>query len=97
MQAPTFPHLHTQSSQRTTEVTLYLTIPESYRQEPIVTQLVNRYRIQVNILAATLGTNGGQGQFKLTLIGHAQAINNALAYLEELQVTIVLDQESDGW
>ncbi|AIE75676.1 MULTISPECIES: NIL domain-containing protein [unclassified Synechocystis] len=97
MQSSTFSHLHSPSSQRTTEVTLYLTIPASYRQEPIVTQLVSRYKLQVNILAATLGTNGGQGQFKLTLIGHTEAINDALAYLEELQITIVLDQESDGW
>ncbi|MBE9203084.1 NIL domain-containing protein [Synechocystis salina LEGE 06099] len=97
MQTLTFSHLNTQSCQRTREVTIYLTIPESYRQEPIVTQLVNRYRLQVNILAATLGSNGGQGQFKLTLIGQSEAIKDALAYLEELQVTIVLDQESDGW
>lgn len=97
MASSTYSQLTTKDLKRTTEVTLYLTIPEDYRQEPIVTQLVSRYQLQVNILAATLGTNGGQGQFKLTLIGYARAICDALAYLEELQIVIILDQESDGW
>ena len=90
-------HFTTKNLKQTTEVTLYLVIPESYRQEPIVTQLVSRYQLQVNILAATLGTNGGQGQFKLTLIGVPQAINDGLAYLETLQITVILDRDSDDW
>ncbi|MBE9239571.1 NIL domain-containing protein [Synechocystis salina] len=97
MKSPTFSSPSVNGSDRLTEITLYLTIPESYRQEPLITQLVSRYQLQVNILAATLGTNGGQGQFKLTLIGQSEAINDALAYLEELQVSTVLDQDLDGW
>ncbi|MBE9197034.1 NIL domain-containing protein [Synechocystis sp. LEGE 06083] len=97
MKSPTFSSPSVNGSDRLTEITLYLTIPESYRQEPLITQLVSRYQLQVNILAATLGTNGGQGQFKLTLIGQSEAINDALTYLEELQVSTVLDQDLDGW
>ncbi len=97
MTSSTFAQLNPKNLARITEVTLYLSIPESYRREPIITQLVSQYQLQVNILAATLGNNRGHGQFKLTLIGNVQAINDALAYLEELQITVLLDQVPDGW
>ena len=77
---------------------IYLSIPEKYHQEPIVSQLANRYKLDINILAATLGCGGrGSGWFHLSLNGSSQAIKDALIYLDELNITLLNDSETEGW
>lgn len=84
--------------QRSTSLDLYLTIPEKYHQEPIVSQLSSRYGLNVNILAATLGANGrGSGWFHLVLTGTVQAIKDAVIYLDELNVILNVNTEEVGW
>ena len=87
-----------ENSDRVTQFNIYITIPEKYHQEPIVSQLASRYNLDINILAATLGAGGrGNGWFHLSLSGSSQSIKDALIYLEELDITLLNDLEMDGW
>jgi len=74
-------------------------IPKSYHQEPIISQIASRYKLDVNILAAILGKNGeGDGWFDLLLRGKSQEIDSALIYLAELDIEIWHEVETqDGW
>jgi len=86
------------NEQRSTSLDLYLTIPEKYHQEPIVSQLASRYGLNVNIVAATLGANGrGSGWFHLVLTGTVPAIKDAVIYLDELNVLLTVKTEETGW
>jgi len=86
------------NSDRVTQFHIYITIPEKYHQEPIVSQLASRYNLDINILAATLGAGGrGNGWFHLSLSGSSQSIKDALIYLEELDIIILNHLETDGW
>ncbi|MGF1591031.1 MAG: NIL domain-containing protein [Pleurocapsa sp.] len=85
---------------RQTQIELKLRVPQSYHQEPIISQLISEYQLKVVVLAAILGKNGqGDGWFDLKLVGASQQINNALIYLSELDVEIWHEQdlELDGW
>jgi ABC-type methionine transport system ATPase subunit len=69
---------------RPTEIELKLRVPQSDRQEPIISQLILQYQLKVIFLSAILGKNGqGDGWFHLKLIGTSQQINHALTYLSE--------------
>ncbi len=85
---------------RQTEIELKLRVPQSYHQEPIISQLISKYQLKVIFLSAILGKNGqGDGWFNLKLLGTSQEINNALIYLAELDVEVWHEQdlELDGW
>jgi len=86
------------NDQRSASLDLYLTIPEKYHQEPIVSQLASLYGLNVNIVAATLGAGGrGSGWFHLLLTGKVQAIKDAVIYLDELNVILTVKTEETGW
>lgn len=85
---------------RQTEIELKLRVPQSYHQEPIISQLISEYQLKVIFLSAILGKNGqGDGWFNLKLLGTSQQINNALIYLAELDIEVwhKQDLELDGW
>ena len=83
---------------RTTEQRIRLRIPKHYHQEPVISQLVSRYHLTVNIVAAILGANAnGDGWFDLDLRGNHANIQAALAYLAELDLEVWRGEESDGW
>jgi ABC-type methionine transport system ATPase subunit len=85
---------------RQTQIELKLRVPQNYHQEPIISQLISEYQLQVIFLAAILGKDGqGDGWFDLELFGTSQQINNALIYLSELDVELWHEQdlELDGW
>ena len=64
-----------------------LRVPHSYRQEPIVSNLVSDHGLTVNITAALMGENAKQdGWFNLELVGADKQIQSALVYLEELDL-----------
>ncbi len=75
-----------------------LRIPKGYHQEPVISRLVSHYHLTVNIMAAILGRNAnGDGWFDLELRGTIADIESALVYLNELDLEIWNDQETDGW
>ncbi|MEY2857289.1 MAG: hypothetical protein RLZZ74_1601 [Cyanobacteriota bacterium] len=85
---------------RETQIELQIRVPQSYHQEPIISQLISEYQVKVIVLAAILGKHGqGDGWFDLKLVGTAQQINNAVIYLSDLDIEIWHEQdiEQDGW
>lgn len=75
-----------------------LRIPKNHHQEPVISHLVSDYSLNVNINAAVLGANAvGDGWFDLNLQGTATQIQSALTYLNDLDVEIWDETETDGW
>lgn len=63
-------------------------IPEDLHSEPVISQLISRYGVTVNIISATLGVNAGSGWFHLSLKGNQAQIQTAIAYLNDLDIEI---------
>ena len=76
------------SAQRTCQ-RIQLQIPAQYRQEPIISTLIKRYEVEVNIQSALLASNAQEsGWFDLELCGLPARIQQGLDYLAQLQVEI---------
>lgn len=85
---------------RPTQTRIKVQIPRQYHQEPIISHLASQYGLEVNILAALLGTTSqDSGWFDLELRGSAEQINSALIYLSDLDITLWhrSGDETDGW
>lgn len=68
---------------------IQLQIPQKYAQEPIISNLVKRYEIEVNIHSALLATNAQEsGWFDLELYSTPARIQQALDYLAQLHIEI---------
>ncbi|MDF5720550.1 MAG: NIL domain-containing protein [Rhizonema sp. PD37] len=75
-----------------------LRIPKEYHQEPVISRLVSDYSLTVNISAAILGSDAiGDGWFDLDLQGTSPQIDNALIYLNDLDLEIWDESETDIW
>lgn len=75
-----------------------LRIPKEYHQEPVISRLVSDYGLTVNISAAILGSDAiGDGWFDLDLQGTPSQIDNALIYLNDLDLEIWDESETDIW
>ncbi len=88
------------SSERLTTTRIKVRIPKQLREEPVISHLISQYSLTVNIAAALLSPNGrDDGWFDLELRGTSQQIQNALIYLNELDLEIwsQLHSEEDGW
>lgn len=71
-------------------VYIRIRIPKIYQRQPIISRLISRYGLTVNIAAALLATpDRDDGWFDLDIQGDAQQIGSGLAYLEELNIKIV--------
>lgn len=83
---------------RLTHQRLRVRIPKQYHQEPILSHLVSRFQVTVNITAAILGANAnGDGWFDLELRGTETQIQDATNYLNELGLELWKDSDRDGW
>ncbi|MBD2100695.1 NIL domain-containing protein [Leptolyngbya sp. FACHB-261] len=85
--------------QRLTQTRIRIRIPRNH-QEPVISHLVSRYGLTINISAALLGASVHEdGWFDLELRGAAKAIRSALIYLSDLDVEIWhgSNPEQDGW
>jgi ABC-type methionine transport system ATPase subunit len=92
------PSLETRPQPNPTRIRIQ--IPKQYRQQPIISELAQRYGVKVNIVAAILGANAeGDGWFDLVLSGSPQEVDSALIYLSELDVRVWQESstEPDGW
>lgn len=64
-------------------------IPKRYQRQPIISRLISRYGLTVNIAAALLEShNPSEGLFDLDLQGSPQQVKAGIAYLQELNVEI---------
>lgn len=65
-----------------------LVFPPSLHDEPIINQLMRRYAFTVNILRANVTLD--QGWIDIQITGKASEIENALSWLREQGVEVVL-------
>lgn len=72
-------------------------VPSTYRPEPVLSTVISRFGLTVNVLAALLGSNrDSDGWFDLELNGTADRIQNAMLYFNELDLEVWSDAELDG-
>ncbi|MDZ7961374.1 MAG: NIL domain-containing protein [Aulosira sp. DedQUE10] len=77
-------------SRKSSPIHSIISVPFKYQTQPIVSRLVSRYGITVNIIAASLVSGSeSDGWFDLELLGNPQQITNSLSYLQELGVSLV--------
>lgn len=85
---------------RPTQTRIRVHIPRQYHHEPVISNLIQQHGLTVNILAAMLGANAhGGGWFDLELQGTAAVIQAAMFYLNDLNLEVWHDAETegDGW
>lgn len=86
------------SDNQLTHKRIRLRIPKDYHQEPVISRLVSNYGLTVNITAAILGANGiGDGWFDLDLQGSFAQIENALIYINDLDLEIWHNIDTASW
>jgi len=73
-----------------------LRIPEDLHSEPVISQLTSRYGLVVNIVSASLGVNAGSGWFHLSIKGTHAQIQDAIAYLNDLDIEIWEDEHDSN-
>ncbi|NEU75722.1 NIL domain-containing protein [Hassallia byssoidea VB512170] len=65
-------------------------IPQRYNRQPIISRLVSRYNLTVNITAASLTSDSNDdGWFDLELSGNPPELANSLSYLQGLGVDLL--------
>ncbi|WP_392535402.1 NIL domain-containing protein [Nostoc sp. C117] len=65
-------------------------VPQRYHRQPVISRLVSRYGLTVNIKAASLTSDSdSDGWFDLELSGNPQKLTNSLSYLQGLGVNLV--------
>ncbi len=83
---------------RQTQTRVRLQIPKRYKQEPILSDLISRYGLTVNITAALLSASACEdGWFDLDLHGTVKQIQDGLIYLNDLDLKIWWDTEEENW
>jgi ABC-type methionine transport system ATPase subunit len=95
---PTPDSLSSTDDQRRTRTRIRVKIPKQYHQEPVISTLISQYELTINIKAALLGANPQEdGWFDLDLEGTACQLQNALIYINDLNLEIWRDAEEDDW
>ncbi|MBD2360591.1 NIL domain-containing protein [Anabaena minutissima FACHB-250] len=64
-------------------------IPHHYQRQPLISRLVSRYGVTVNITAAMLTSTENYGWFDLQLQGNSEHICDGLLYLQNLGVDLI--------
>ncbi len=65
-------------------------VPQRYHTQPVISRLVSRYGLTVNITAASLTSESDKdGWFDLSLSGSPQQLTDSLSYLQGLGVNLV--------
>ncbi|MBD2515554.1 NIL domain-containing protein [Nostoc sp. FACHB-973] len=80
---------------QTNRLRLQLCVLKSYYEEPVISKLVSRYGLTVNITSALLKPDTqDDGWFNLDLWGRTKQLYSSLSYLEKLGLPIWLDLSS---
>lgn len=83
---------------RQTSHRIRIRVPQEHQSEPVISELVSRFGLTINIAAALLGKDGrGDGWFDLELRGEGDRITAALDYLKELTVEVWQEGDADHW
>jgi hypothetical protein len=86
------------NDQRLTQTRVRIRIPKRYQQEPVISNLISDYGLTVNIAAALLGANAREdGWFDLELQGTVPQLQSALLYLNDLDLELWYDSETESW
>ncbi|MDZ8055437.1 MAG: NIL domain-containing protein [Aulosira sp. ZfuVER01] len=72
-----------------TPVDSRIRIPQHYQRQPLISRLVSRYGVTVNIMAAMLTATENYGWFDLQLQGNSEQICDGLLYLQNLGVDVM--------
>ncbi|WP_414528832.1 NIL domain-containing protein [Nodularia chucula] len=64
-------------------------IPLHYQRQPLISRLVSRFGVTVNIKAAMLSATNSYGWFDLQLQGNSEHIYDGLLYLQNLGVDLI--------
>jgi len=77
-------------SEQSAPVHSRILVPQRYHSQPVISRLVSRYGLTVNIKAACLASDSdGDGWFDLELSGKPQQVTNSLSYLQGLGVNLM--------
>ncbi|NJR64892.1 MAG: ABC transporter [Leptolyngbyaceae cyanobacterium CRU_2_3] len=86
------------TSDRHTQMRVRIRIPKQHQQEPIISNLILRQGLTVNIAAALLSANGREdGWFDLQLQGTETQIRSALIDLNDLDLEIWYGADEENW
>jgi ABC-type methionine transport system ATPase subunit len=77
-------------SQKITPVYTRIRVPHHYYRQPVISRLISRYGLTVNIKAASLiADDNNCGWFDLQLLGTPEQVVNSLSYLQGLGVDLM--------
>jgi len=85
---------------RRTQTHIQVRIPKDLHEEPVISRLVSYYGVTVIIADAQVSANVPQSScFDLELQGTVSQIENALTYLDQLDLEVLHQSspEEDGW
>jgi NIL domain len=72
-----------------TPVKSCILVPQHYQRQPVISRLVSRYSLTVNIKAASLISGSeSEGYFDLEISGNPQKLVNSLSYLQGLGINL---------
>ncbi|MBD2108125.1 NIL domain-containing protein [Nodosilinea sp. FACHB-13] len=88
--------LHLKDPESLIHTEVKVRIPKARHPDPVISNLINRYGLKVNILGALLGANGQEdGWFDLAIEGQAGTVHEALLDLVELEADLWFNTETD--
>ncbi len=88
----------TLSESRLSQKRIRVRIDRTYVSEPVICELIRKFDLTINIKGALLAPSSQEdGWFDLELNGTTGNISQALSYLNDLNLEIVPDQDTDGW
>jgi hypothetical protein len=91
--------LHGKDPDSLVQTQVKIRIPKARHPDPVISNLINRYGLKVNILGALLGANGQEdGWFDLAIEGRAATLHEALLDLVDLDADLWFNTEAeDGY
>ncbi|MBD2426060.1 NIL domain-containing protein [Phormidium sp. FACHB-1136] len=88
--------LQLQAPESLVQIQVKVRIPKDRHPDPVISNLINRYGLKVNILGALLGANGQEdGWFDLAIEGRAATLHEALLDLVELDADLWFNTEAN--
>ncbi|KOP23687.1 NIL domain-containing protein [Hapalosiphon sp. MRB220] len=71
-------------------VHIRIRVPQHYHRQPVISRLISRYNLTVNIKAASLTVDiDSCGWFDLELQGNPEEVINSLSYLQQIGVDLM--------
>jgi hypothetical protein len=82
--------MYDSKSFKSTPVHSRIRVPRHYHRQPMISRLISRYGLTVNIKAASLAVNSDRdGWFDIELQGNPEQVINSLSYLQRCGVDLM--------